>query len=151
MTISVAFAGVANAIGDLTVSGVNIKGVDKMITSADGYLPLFCPFPDNFITDISFTFEAYGTGGTAPMNLEYTMNWVYYHSPLGASGNSLAIFQKMLENIAAILKVIFTNDSVTGAVDVRLLSIGKLGPVFDASGGQYHGALISLRVLEFVQ
>lgn len=152
MTIAVNFTTVTNSIAALTVAGVTIKDVDEIPMDALKILPVMFPKPDNFITNVTFSRETYGTGGTAKMNFSYTLNYRYLHSPVGARLNMLSAYSGLITNLAAILVEIFENDKLAGLVDLQLESIGQIGPLTDLAGQTtYHGVDIGLRVLEFAQ
>lgn len=151
MTVSIVFSTVTNSVAALSVSGVTIKDIDEIPEDVAMLTPILFPQPAGFITDISPEFVSLGSNGAARMNLEYTLNYVYLHAPVGSGINALAPYTGMITKLAAIFVAIMSNDAITGAVDVRLGSLPNLGVVTAPNDEDYWGALITLRILEHVQ
>lgn len=151
MTVSVGFSTVTNSIAALSISGVTIKDVDEIPEDVTTLTPILFPQPSGFITDISPSFESFGSNGAAKMDLAYTLNYVYLHAPVGSGINALAPYSGMITKLAEIFVAIMSNDAITGAVDVRLNSLPNIGVVTAPNDDDYWGVLISLRVLEHVQ
>jgi hypothetical protein len=150
MTINVQFATVAAGISALSISGVNVKDIDTLPEDCTLLCPVFYPRPDGFITDLSPTVQSFGSGGTAKLDLSYTLTYRYLHAPLGTHG-LFDTYAGLIAKLELILEAIFANDAITGAVDLQTVGVSDVGPVADPAGNMYHGADISLRVLEFVQ
>ena len=152
MTISVSLLTVTNSIAALSVSGVTIKDADEIPTVADKICPVMYPLPNGFITNMVFTRESSGGGGTAKMNLEYTLHYRYLHTVAGANLNLLEVYDALLTNLLAIMVAVFGNDNIAGAVDMTLDSVSDIGPLVDPAGTTtFLGVDIGLRILEFVQ
>lgn len=150
MTITSAIATVADSIAGLTISGVTIKDIDQIPDTARLLCPLLIPKPDNFVTDISVTFETFGSNGGAKINTNYTLNYVFLFCEVGGV-SSFAAFGGLVTKLSAILVAINSNDTITGAVDVKINSIGNIGVITDPAGIEYWGLEFGLRVLEYSQ
>lgn len=151
MTVTVNLVTVADSIANLSISGVNVKDIDQIPESALPVLPVLFPLPNGFITDVNWTRLTLGDA-EAQMNLEYVLHYRYLHAVVGSGGGLLAVYSDMITNIAAILKKIFENSTLLGAVDITLESVSDIGALPDPAGQtQYHGVNIALRVLEFTQ
>lgn len=151
MTVSINFETVTNSIAALSISGVTIKDIDEIPEDAAMLTPILFPQPSGFITDIAPSFETLGSNGAAKMNLEYTLNYVYLHAPVGNGINAFAPYAGMITKLAAIFVAIMSNDAITGLVDLKLNALPNLGVVASPNEVDYWGALISLRVTEYVQ
>lgn len=151
MTVSVNFETVTNSIAALSISGVTIKDIDEIPEDAAMLTPILFPQPPGFITDIAPSFETFGSNGAAKMNLEYTLNYVYLHAPVGSGINAFAPYAGMITKLAAIIVAIMSNDAITGLVDLKLNALPNLGIVTSPNDVDYWGVLISLRVTEYVQ
>lgn len=151
MTVAVNIETVAGSIAALSISGVTIKDYDNIPDNAVGLCPVMLPQPNGYITDIAPSFESFGSNGSARMNLAYTLNYVFLHSEIGSGINAYAAFGDLMTKLAGIFVAIMSNDAISGAVDVRLQSVGNVGVVTDPAGNEYWGILFSLRVLEYVQ
>jgi len=150
MTITSSIATVADSIAGLTISGVTIKDIDQIPDTARMLCPLLIPKPDNFVTDLSVSFETFGSNGGAKINTNYTLNYVFLFCEVGGMG-AFAAFSGLVSKLSAILVSINSNDAITGAVDVKINSIGNIGVITDPAGIEYWGLEFSLRVLEYTQ
>lgn len=151
MTVAVNLATVADSIAGLSISGVTIRDINQIPDNAAMLCPLLIPNPNGFVTDIAPTFETYGSGGTAKMNLSYTLNYAFIHSQVGSGINAYANYADLIAKLVLIIVAIMSNDAITGLVDMRLQSIGNIGVINDPADNEYWGLLFSLRVLEYVQ
>ena len=152
MTIDCKLNTVTASIAALSISGVKIRNIDSVPESAAMLCPVLFPRPNEFVTDIEFTRESQGGGGTALMNFSYTLNYVYCHAPIGSGlGGLFSVYSALITKIILILEKMFASDNLSGAIDLQVISVSNVGPVADPAGNQYHGVEIGLRVLEFIQ
>ena len=150
MTIASTISTVTDSIAGLIISGVTIKDIDQIPEAARLLTPLIIPQPNNFVTDLSVTFETFGSNGSAKMNTNYTLNYVFLFCEVGGL-SAFAAFSGLIEKLSAILVAIDSNDAISGAVDVKINSIGHLGVITDPAGVEFWGLEFSLRVLEYTQ
>lgn len=151
MTITSSIATVADSIAGLSISGVTVKDIDQIPDTAQGLTPLLIPRPDNFVTDISVTFETLGSNGSAKINTNYTLNYIFIFCEVGSGINAYSAFSGLMAKLSAILVAINSNDTINGAVDIKINSIGNIGAITDPAGDEYWGIEFSLRVLEYSQ
>ncbi len=151
MTITSAIATVADSITGLSISGVTIKDIDQIPDSATLLCPLLIPQPANFVTDLSVSFETFGSNGGAKINTNYTLNYVFLFCEIGSGLGAFAAFAGLIAKLSTILVAINSNDAITGAVDIKIGSIGNIGVITDPAGKEFWGLEFSLRVLEFSQ
>lgn len=151
MTIAVNFATVTNSIAALVVSGVTIKDIDEIPDAANMLTPIMFPQPNDFITDIQPEFVSFGSNGTAKINMSYTLNYVFLECEAGSGVSAFAGYSGLITHLMAIMVTMLSNDAITGAVDNVPQSITSIGVVQDPAGNEYWGALLSFRILEFVQ
>lgn len=97
------------------------------------------------------SFETYGSMGAAKINSNYSLNYIYLHCDVASGLGAFAPFLGIYQSLQVILETIFTNDVVTGLVDLQLGSIGKVGVITDPAGNEFWGVNFSLKVLEFNQ
>lgn len=150
MTITSTIATVADSISNLSISGVTIKDIDGIPDSAVMLCPLLIPQPNNFVTDLSVSFETYGSNGGAKINTSYTLNYVFLFCEVGGLG-AFASFAGLISKLQSILVAINSNDAISGAVDMKINSIGNIGVITDPAGKEYWGLEFSLKVLEYSQ
>ena len=152
MTIDVNLVTVADSIAALNVSGVNVRDIDQIPESALPILPVLYLRPNEFITNLKWSRETYGTDATAAMNLTYVLHYHYLHAVVGSAGSLLSVYSGLITNLIKILKAIFEDSNPDGAVDMTLVSISSVGVLTDPAGEvKYHGVEISLQVTEYIQ
>lgn len=151
MTITVKFRTICTAIAGLSIPGVNVRDVNQIPENAMPILPVLFPSPDNFITEFTPQRVTAGGHGTAAIDLNYTLNFCFLHSVIGSGGGLFSTYPDFIDKLALIIIAFLTNDDVNGGVDLQV-SVSNIGPMTDpAQAGQYHGADIALRILEFAQ
>ena len=152
MTINCQIDTVTNSIAAWSISGVTIRDIHDIPEDVILLGPILFPRPDGFVTDMQFTRESQGGAGTAMMNLSYTLNYVYCHTPIGSGlGGLFSTYSGLITNLALIIEKVFASDNASGAVDLQLAGVSNVGPVSDPSGKAYHGVEIALRITEFIQ
>ncbi len=151
MTIAVSFSTVADSISNIAISGVTVKDINQIPDSASMLCPLLMPQPNGFVSEITPTFETFGSNGTPKINLSYTLNYVLLHSEVGSGISAFDGYSDLMAKLELIFEAIFSNDAITGAVDLKLQSVSNVGVVTDPAGLDYWGVQLSFRVLEYVQ
>ena len=151
MTITSTIATVADSIAGLTISGVTIKDIDQIPDSARMLTPLLIPQPANFVTNLGVEFVTFGSNTGAKINTNYTLNYVFLFCEVGSGLGSFAAFSGLVGKLMTILDAINSNDAITGAVDVKINTIGNIGVITDPAGNEFWGLEFSLRVLEYTQ
>jgi hypothetical protein len=149
MTVNVNFVAVADAIANLSISGVTLRDIDQITSSVAVAPATLAPKPGGYITNFKVSTESLGTGGAQRMTITYTLNYTYYHCQIG-SVLDFGSYSAMITKIAAILVALLTNDTVTGALD-QDPTVSDIGPVLDPAGNQYHGCVFSLGITQFVE
>ena len=148
--INFTFVTVVNAIAALTFSGIAVKSLDEVPENALLLCPILYPKPDGFISGLSPSLETFGTFGTEQMTLRYNLTFRYLHSQIsGGLGGLFQVYAGLITNVAAIAKIIMTNDTLSGADNVRLQTITQIGPTSDPAGNQYHGCDFIVSVEEY--
>lgn len=148
MTMNSQIATVADSIAGLTVAGVTLKDIDQIPDSVTRLCPIFFPQPNDFVTGLSFTRQSFGSMGTAKMDCNYTLNYVYLHCEVGEGRSAFAPYAGIITKLELILETILNNDTITGAVDITPATVGNIGVLTSPSGEDYWGLLISLSVTE---
>lgn len=153
-------AQVINAIGGLTVSGVNMRGLAAMATRpSQRDLPMCMPDPDNTVDGVTVQFHTPGLGSNRLRTEVYRVGFVLLHSEVGAGRVSvLEMYPDLIAKAQAISNAV--HDSTTlfatanaggGKVkDIRVVSIGNVGLITGASGNSYNGCAITFEVTEYV-
>jgi hypothetical protein len=151
VTTTIDFATVTNSISHLSISGVAVKDINEL-SDALGTLAgggILSPIPDNFITgyravpvDTSYQQQ----------NVYYTLNFRYYHCPIGGGMNGLfSAYAGLIANLALILKAFCSSVTLSGAMTNGAPQVLRVGPVQDAAGNQYHGADIAINIMQFLE
>lgn len=150
MTITSAFATIANSIAALSISGVTIKDIDEIPQSARLLTPLLIPQPNDYVTNFEAEFQSFGSNGTPKIDLNYSLNYLYLHCEAGSGLSTFDVYGGLMTKLSAILVAILSNDAITGLVDMKP-QIGQIGIITDPSGIEYWGITFSLRILEYAQ
>ena len=143
---------IVESIAARDMTGINNRGLDAIPENAKTIAPVFYPLPNGFVTNMSFERVTAGADNVAAMNLSYTLNYRYLHTPIGSAGGLLQTYENLINNLVIILLAILADSNPTGAVDMQLQSISNIGALSDPAGEMmFHGVDIALRVEEFVQ
>lgn len=152
MTIDINLEDVASAIAALSIAGVTVRDIDNIPVNAKTMIPVLYPVPNGFVTDLIWSRETFGTESVQAMNLTYVLHYKYLHAIVGSGGSLLSVYGAMIRNIIKIIKAIFEDSDLGGAVDVTLNTISDIGVHTDPAGEmQFHGVDITLKVTEFIQ
>jgi hypothetical protein len=139
---------IAAAVGALTIAGVTNKTLGTTPQAVD---TRECPcltrstHEPAFITDVSFK-QLTTQGNTMSV---YTLNFKYFFAPVG---KDRALFATEIDNVRmfkAVVKEMLRNRKLGGAKYIDVASVPSYQTVFDASGKEFHGAVIALQVTEF--
>lgn len=144
---------IATNIAALTVGDANIPiyDIDKIpSTVLSKNCPMFAPNPDNYVSNFLFQRDSFGSGDTAQITVQYTLQYRLYSAKAGAGRGLMNMYASMVANCAAFIDTVILNDDVAGAVDMVAASIPHFGLVSDPAGEMFHGADILLTVKEFV-
>ena len=144
---------VADSISKLTVTGVTLKDIDKIITEGNKRnIPVIIPRPDGFMSSFIYERKSFGSGDAAAVNITYTLTYRLLHSKIGTGRSKvIAKYSDMVAKVGLFLDAIIENDTITGAVNIQAASISEFGPVSDPAGSAiFLGCDIGISVMEFV-
>jgi hypothetical protein len=151
MTVNIQIATIADAISNLSISGVNNYDIDKIPESAIDFCPALFPAPDNYVTDLQFTVQSFGGDSARKLDVSYTLNYRFLYAPIG-SGSVLQNYAGLIAKLELILEALLGASTPTGSIDMSLLGVSNIGPLSDPAGQtMYHGVEIALRILEYTQ
>ncbi|HMN00168.1 MAG TPA: hypothetical protein PKC99_14245 [Anaerolineales bacterium] len=145
--VNVNFVTIAEAVSKLAISGVIVQNINKLPASAAPLTAALMPRPNGFVSDFGITVDSLGSGGNQQMTLTYTLNYNYYHCPIGSTLD-FGSYAAMIGNIAKILVALLSNDVLAGAID-QLPTVSDVGPIQDSIGNDYHGCTFALRVTQY--
>ena len=151
MTITIGFVTVADSISKMTVTGVTMKDINEIPDAGQMLCPVMFPQPNGFVTGLSVERMSFGGAGTAKMDMNYILNYVYLHAETGTGISSFDAYSGIITNLAVIIKAILTNDNITGCVDMEINTIGEIGTIVDPAGNSFWGVLVSFKILEQIQ
>jgi len=147
MTYYAKFTTLATAIKGLTITGIPIRDLSELPTSAMLQTPVIIPKPDGFINNLAMTRDTYGSGGNAKWTLTYDMTYRLLYAPIGMNLD-FGTYDNLISAIASSLVVFQTNDVLSGAIDIVVNTVSNVGPVSDPSGNVYHGCDFVLSVTQ---
>lgn len=141
-------AQVATAVAALTIQGITILDLDQMKPALSANdCPMFGPSANDpsFLTD----WEARRISLQGNWHNSYTLNYKLFQAPIGQDRGLFKQYPDMVENARRIVEAFQGLARVDGCKSITLAAMPQFGPVVDASGQQFHGAQIALRVVEF--
>jgi hypothetical protein len=149
MAITVHIQTAATAIAGLTVSGVTIKDITAIPTSAALLCPILIPSPQ-YVSNVVPTVHTTGGYPAAKIDLNYTLNYIYLHCDAGSGMSQLEIINGLMTNFSAIIAAIVGNN-ILGLIDIQFNGSQEIGIITDPAGNEYWGVMFSLRVQDMVQ
>ena len=148
MSASLLLANVADAISQISVSGVTIKDKDQLAGSWVSLPNVFYPNPDNWITGFVIQFDSVMQGATAPMTYKYTLNYRF----LGVQVGDMAVFpvsySALVDKVIAIVNALQAIQAPYSGKVQMIVGDLQLGPKDDPSGNQFFGADFALQIEE---
>jgi hypothetical protein len=148
---TISFTAVPTALAGLSISGVQIKDIDKIPDSGLEMLtPILFPDPANWISGINVLRETMGISGTGKYDLTYSLNYIYLHAPAGGNVSDYGNFSAMITKLGLICTELANNDTLGSVDDLTIESVSEPGYIEAPDGGIFHGCRITLRVLKFV-
>lgn len=141
---------IANSIAGITVSGVTMRDLDEIPQGALARdCPMVYPKPDGFLSGLSVNRDSFGAAA-AKMTANYTLTYVFLHSPVGSGRGLFDIYEDMVTKGLSVIDAILATATLAGAVDVQIGDMLDFGPVNDPAGNTFHGCLIALNCSEFI-
>ena len=141
-------ADVAAAIAALDIDGVTIYDLDQMPQAVDERAcPVLGPssHEPSFLTD--WTAKRLTTQGNYQM--EYVLNYKLFQAKIGKDRGLFAQYPAMVNYAAAVVNAFLAITHVEGCKHLAVASLPQFGNIVDASGQQFHGCQIAIRVTEF--
>lgn len=153
MTINIKITTVATSIAALSwPAGVTVKDFSNIPQNGILTPGIMYPLVDDSEASPEITSVMQGTGENKKMDFFYDLPYRYLHcAPQGGPGGIYDIYGGAMKTISAILRVFVVNDSVAGAVDMKVKSFTRPKIVADPAGNQFWGADFVLRVQEFTE
>ena len=148
MTVSLNLANVANAISNISITGVTVKDKDEIAGAWSSTPNVLYPSPDGWITSFSMTWDAMMQSADAPMTISYTLNYRF----LGVQVGDISTFPKSYSNlvdklILIINAIIATPAPYSGKVEMKATNV-TIGPRTDPAGNNFFGADFSVQIQE---
>ena len=139
---------VAGSIAALTIPGVNVDDLGQVADAVEARrCPLLRPFPQAGIELSSLTDASFGST-SAKKDLTYSITYAFFYGPVGDERGLEQIMPGLWAGLSRVLTVLRDNDTLAGCADIRPAKVSQAGPIADPAGNQFHGALITLTVLE---
>jgi hypothetical protein len=139
---------VAAAVAALDIPGLTILDLAHMPPALTNRpLPLLGPssHEPSFLTE--WESRRLTTGGN--YHNTYTLNWTLYQAAVSVDRTVFTLYPAMVDSAEKVVNAFLALTRVDGCKHIALAGMPAFGPVHDASGLIYHGAVISLRVTEF--
>jgi hypothetical protein len=151
-----AFIATLSITGTLPDNTTKTVAIGDFSTMQDEVTPRLCPY---FAPDLNapislqtLTRDTFGTRATAKQTIAYVMPYSFFYMPHGGERRLSTVLPQMLLTLKAIVTAIENNDKPSDpVVDLYVANLSTLGaPIVDASGNSFHGASLTLTVVEFI-
>lgn len=150
MTVTLLLPNIANAISALSISGVTVKDYDELSADWTNQANILYPSPNppGWITDFTMEYASLLEGDGAPVDISYTLNYVFLSTQVGDMANFPKAYKDLVDKVSLIISaVVVTPSPYSGRVNLKIGNI-SIGPRVDPAGNQFHGADIPLRIKE---
>jgi hypothetical protein len=137
---------VTHAISTLSISGVVIKDIHEVVAGLGLATAVLAPRPKDFVTN--FRVEPVEVTKSR-LNVYYTLNYVYYHCPIG--NNIFADYPALWTKIALIAAALSDDAAIAGAVDHDPVKVGSMSGMMDNAGNLFHGCEFSKDFMQFLE
>jgi hypothetical protein len=146
MSYTATFQAVADSIAALTIPGVTVQTSGAVTISNYRNTGALAPRQEQFVTDLSISVDSVDK---QRLTLTYTLNYQYYHAPVGSERNDYKHFPGLLANVAAILSALLSNNTVAGALDI-FPTVAAPDIVYDPAGSPFYGCSLAVKVMQFL-
>jgi hypothetical protein len=148
MTTSLYLANIADAISNISVSGVTVKDKDQIVGDWKSIPNVLYPNPDGWITDFSIRFDTVLQGSSAPATVFYTLNYRFLGVQIGDISVFPVSYSGLVEKIILIINAIIATPSpYSGLVEMKIGNV-SLGARTDPAGNNYFGADLAFIISE---
>ena len=148
MSISLNLSNITAAIKNISVTGVTIKDYSGIAASWQSLPNVLYPNPEGFITNFTLDYQTVLRGGTAPVDVSYTLNYRYLGPEIGDLSQMPKEYSEMIVDLVLILNAMITTDApYAGTVEMEVSTV-LVGARSDPVGNVYHGADIALNITE---
>lgn len=143
--MSLYLATVADAISKISISGITVKDKDQLAAAWTGQTNVLYPNPNEpgWISDFSVVYNVAGGLETAA----YTLNYRFLSTQIGDLSTFPAEYSSLVDKVSSILDALMAAVESIDSVTVRVSGV-SVGARIDPSENQYHGADISLSIVE---
>jgi hypothetical protein len=148
MTVSLYLASIADAISQISISGVTVKDKDQIAGSWVSAPNVLYPKPDGWITGFGLEFATVLQGALAPMDISYTLNYRFLGTQVGDIATFPIQYSDLIDKFIVIVNTIIANPApYSGRVEMILGNV-DIGPKQDPVGNNYFGVDFALRIKE---
>ena len=139
---------VCGSVAELVFPGVVVKDLTQARDAIDPReCPVLAPHLDSGFELASLDDMSFGSA-RAKKDLRYSLTYALYFAPVDTERGLHVITPGLWSAVSDVVTVFRDNDTLTGCQDIRPTRAVP-GPVIeDPSGNKFHGALITLTVLE---
>jgi hypothetical protein len=148
MTVSLYLASIADAISNISISGVTVKDKDQLSGNWTPLPNVLFPSPDNWITGFAIQYDALMQGASAPMTIKYTLNYRFLGVQVGDIAAFPVSYSALVDKVVAIINALIAVPApYSGKVEMIVGNIG-IGARNDPAGNNFFGADIALNISE---
>ena len=148
MTVSLNLANVADAISNISISGVTVKDKDQIVGSWTPLPNVLYPKPDGWITGFSLDYKTVMQGASAPTDISYTLNYRFLGVQIGDLSIFPAAYSELVDKLILIINAIIAIPApYSGRVEMKISGV-EIGPRQDPAGNNFFGADFAVNIME---
>jgi hypothetical protein len=149
--VSIPISTITAAIAGLTISGVTVLDTNALRDAmVDIDLPCLAPRPYSFVNLQPVERDTFGAAAVARKTVLFSLNYRYFHAPVGQGLGEYETFPGFLTNLFALADALIAADALGGTVDMNLASMPDLGVVQDGANTNFWGADVEIVCMVFI-
>jgi hypothetical protein len=150
MTFALKLAQVADAISNISVSGVTVKDIDQMAGSWVATPNVFYPNVNApWVTDFRFDWQSVLRGSNAPVNVYYNLHYRFLSVQVGDLAIQPTAFNNLITKMIGIINALEgVSTLLSGSVTMEITAISNILRLEDLAGNLFSGCDFTLSIME---
>ena len=148
MTVALFLSSIADSISAISITGVTVKDKDQIAGSWEATQNVLYPNPEGWITGFGLEYDALMQGASAPMTINYTLNYRFLGVRVGDLSTFPVSYSLLVDKFVLVINaIIATPAPYSGRVTMQIGDV-SIGPKVDPIGNNYFGADFAVSISE---
>lgn len=148
MAFSLYLSSIADAISQISITGVTVKDKDQLSASWVVLPNVLYPNDEAWITNFELDYQTVMRDADAAVNVGYTLNYRFLGTQVGDIGTFPAAYSDLIDKFVAITNALEAVPApYSGRVQMQVADI-SIGPKIDPAGNQFFGIDFALQITE---